>query len=112
MTAAGFNAQYAPIVSAEIVCLSIVAGLVAGSLWAFLGVLVGFAALIRSRFAIVLVWLFAGIWGALAYFMGRWLGEWTVAVPVGVLGFLIGLGIHHAGIQYARDLTSPDQMEL
>lgn len=109
----GFNAGLVPIVGTEVVLVSILVGLAVGSAWAFIGTLLAFGAITRSRLAVVMVWGFSLLWAAGAFWLVRWLGlGWGWSGPASLLAFICGYGVHHSGFQYVRDITTEKQLEL
>lgn len=112
VTRSHFNRRHVEFVSFQCVVAAAVVGVYFSSWWAFLGAAFALGALIQSPFAIVLVVALSVLWGAAGAVVGKLVGGLDGAGVMMILGFGIGFMVNHSGLQYLKDVTDSDQMEL
>jgi 4-hydroxybenzoate polyprenyltransferase len=105
VTNARFNESSSTILFVEITFVAIFIGMASKSWWAFGAALISlFIAINYKPLALVLAVLLSIAWGAIGAAIGTAFESTGAAVVLGVLGFLIGLGTHLSGLEWAQDI--------
>lgn len=108
---AQFNRDVSGILGVEVLLCALIAWPFWGGL-AAVGILVGLGVLLFTRAAILLVWLFALLWGVLGFAVGQLVFGPVGAVAGALVALCVGFAVNHGGAQYVRDVASDEHMEL
>lgn len=105
VTNARFNEKNSNILFLEIIAIAVAAGAGTESWWVFGGVFIALTGGLYIRvIAIPLMVVLSCFWGLIGYGIGSAADSTGAAVVLGILGFLMGLGVHFSALQWAKDI--------
>lgn len=108
VTQANFNSGSFTIIAIEIAIIAIFFGLYFKSWWWGGGVYLALLVAIQIKNLSLPVMLAGSLlWGLSGFLIGSLFGSYAAQVVIGIISFIIGLGVHFSGIEWANDLTTP-----
>jgi hypothetical protein len=103
---ARFNEKQSGILYAEIFLIAVAFGLHTQSWWVFGAAVIGlFIAISIPFIAIPLIVLLSTCWAAIGFGIGSMFDSTEASVVLAIIGFLSGLGVHMAAIQWIKDTS-------
>jgi hypothetical protein len=94
-------------VVAELLTSAFVVGVVRKAWLAFVGTLLGLYAIYRfTRLSALLSFVLSLYWGLLGFHLGAALGGVGAGALLAVVGFVVGLGVHRAGVPAGSPLRA------
>ena len=107
VTQASFNGGSFTIIAIEIAIIAICFGFYFKSWWWGGGIYLTLLAAIQVKILSLPV-LLAGslLWGLAGFLIGSLFGSYAAQIVIGIISFIIGLGIHFSAIEWVDDLTT------
>ena len=104
---ARFNEEQAKLVFVEIGLIAATLGFYYRSWYVFGSTLIGLiAAMSIQKLNIILALGLSVTWGGIGFGMGKFFSN-QASYVLCVLGFLLGIGVHFAAIEWTRDVSDP-----
>lgn len=104
VTRASFNSDFSNALPFEVLIVSLAAGYLMSSPWAFLLTLFVLTTLLFSPIGFILVYLVSAAWAVIPVVIAYHGWGLDAAIVTGICTFLASLGIHEASLQYWGDL--------
>lgn len=106
-TNARFNEKNSNILFLEILLIAVAAGVEFESWWVFGGTLLALSVALYIRaVAIPFMVILSVFWGLFGYSIGVAADSIAASVVLGIIAFLMGIGVHFSALQWAKDIET------